>query len=360
MIRTAIIGTGGIAKVHVEAIKHEAERAELVAAVDIREGAVADFAELYAIPAAYTSLGTMLEREQPELVHICTPPYLHAEQSVQCLRSGAWVLCEKPLTVSLRELGAIAVAEAETGNFCSSVYQWRFGAGAKHLKGLVEAGDLGRALVGVCQTTWYRDHAYYAVPWRGGWETEGGGCTMGHGIHAMDLLLWMFGPWREVSAMLGTLDHQIDVEDVSLATVRFESGALGSVVNSVVSPRQESYLRLDFQKATVELEHLYSYRNEHWTFNVPGGVEGEELQELQRWRTISPDAPTLHHAQTSHVLDCLERGERPLTSGVGAGETLEFIASLYKSALTGERVTRGSIRPSDPFYDAMNGGVVNG
>ncbi len=357
MIRVAVVGTGGIAKVHAEAIRHEAERAELVAAVDIREDAVADFAKLHAIPNAYTSLGTMLERERPDLVHICTPPHLHAGGSVQCLRAGAWVLCEKPLAVSLRELDTIAQAEAETGGFCSSVYQWRFGAGAQHLKRIVEAGDLGRALVGICQTVWYRDQAYYAVPWRGEWETEGGGCTMGHGIHAVDLFLWMFGPWAEVSAMIGTLDHEIKVEDVSLATVRFESGALGSIVNSVVSPRQESYLRLDFQKATVELRHLYDYRNEHWTFSVPDGVEAAELQN---WRTVAPDAPTLHHAQTGHVLDCLEKGERPLTSGEGARETLEFIASLYKSALTGERVTRGSIGPGDPFYDAMNGSFANG
>ena len=259
--------------------------------------------------------------------------------------------------MSLRELDTIAQAETETGGFCSSVYQWRFGAGAQHLKRLIEAGDLGRALVGVCQTVWYRDHAYYAVPWRGGWETEGGGCTMGHGIHAIDLFLWTFGPWAEVSAMIGTLDHKIEVEDASLATVRFESGALGSVVTSVVSPRQESYLRLDFQKATVELKHLYDYRNEHWTFSGLGGAEGEDVQS---WRTMPPDAPTLHHAQTSHLLDCLETGERPLTSGAGARETLEFIASLYKSALTGERVTRGSVRPGDPFYDAMNGSFANG
>ena len=88
MIRVAVVGTGGIAKVHAEAIRHEAERAELVAAVDIREDAVADFAKLHAIPNAYTSLGTMLERERPDLVHICTPPHLHAERKCAVFESG--------------------------------------------------------------------------------------------------------------------------------------------------------------------------------------------------------------------------------------------------------------------------------
>ena len=351
--RVALIGTGAIASSHVEALAHE-PRAELVAAVDINRDAVTAFAEAHQI-ASYTDVAEMLGAEKPELVHVCTPPQLHAALSIQCMEAGAWVLCEKPLAASLSEIDAIAAAEARTGCYTSSVYQWRFGAGGGHLKHLIDSGELGRPLLGLCQTTWYRDDAYYAAPWRGTWASELGGCSMGHGIHAMDFFLWLFGPWAEVTGQIDHLNHDIEVEDVSLALVRFENGAMGSIVNSVVSPRQESYIRMDFTEATAELRHLYAYGNKDWTYSVFEGSSRSE--QLERWRQLPEDFPSLHTGQVSHILDCMEQNERPVTSGAGARMTLEFIASLYKSALTGQRVARGSITPDDPFYGAMNGGM---
>lgn len=355
--RVAIVGTGSIAAVHAQALLAEEARADIAAVVDVRAEAASAFAERYDVPTTYVDVASMLETERPQLVHICTPPNLHAALSIRCLEAGAWVLCEKPLAGSLRDVDRIQDAEARSGAYCSSVYQWRFGAGAKHLAKLVGEGALGRPLVGVCQTTWYRDAAYYAVPWRGTWASELGGCSMGHGIHAMDLFLSLFGPWSQVSAMTGTLDHAIEVEDVSLATVRFENGALGSIVNSVVSPRQESRLRFDFQRVTVELTHLYDYQNEDWSYALPPGRSADA--EFERWTKLPPSASTLHHAQVSHVLDRIASGDRPDTSGEGARATLEFIASLYKAAATGRTVARGSVIAGDPFYEAM-GGLAGG
>src|SRR6201999_1263014 len=113
------------------------------------------------------------------------------------------------------------------------------------------SGVLGRPLVAVCTTTWYRDQAYFDVPWRGRWDTEGGGPTMGHGIHQMDLLLAVLGEWTDVTATARRQAREIDTEDLSLAHVGFANGAVASVVNSVLSPREQSYLRFDFELATV-------------------------------------------------------------------------------------------------------------
>jgi predicted dehydrogenase len=352
--RVALIGTGAIARSHATALQRETD-VELVAAADIRPEAVTTFGEAFGIEHLYTDVGELLREQRPDLVHICTPPHTHRDLSVQCLEAGAWVLCEKPLAGSLAELDAIEAAEARSGNYCSSVYQWRFGNGVQHLKKLIERNELGRPLLGTCQITWYRDDAYYAVPWRGTWQTELGGCTMIHGIHAIDLLLWLYGPWREVSAKIGTLDHDIEVEDVSLALVEFENGALGSIINSVVSPQQRSYLRFDFQAATVELEHLYNYRNEDWRYSLPDG--SQRTADLMRWQDLPAEAEgrSLLANQVAQLLDAKRKHERPAASGEGARRTLEFIAGLYKSALTGQTVKRGSIRPGDPFYETMNG-----
>lgn len=351
--RAAIIGTGGIARIHAEALKALSDRVEIAACADIDRDRVEDFGESHGIPRRFTDPYEMLEEIKPDLVHVCTPPNLHAELSIASVRAGAWVLCEKPLCASLAELDAIQQAEAETGKFVSSVFQHRFNPGAAHLRRLIQEQAMGRPLVGLCNTTWYRNEAYYAVPWRGKWATELGGPTMGHGIHQIDLFLWLLGDWEEVRAMAGTLFHDIEVEDVSMAVVRFANKAMGSVTNSVLSPREESYLRFDFEKATVELSHLYGYGPDNWKY-TKAPEAGEE--EFARWKTIPGQKFGGHTAQIAALLDSMDKGERPLVSGDEARRTLEFITALYKSAFTGKPVRRGEITGGDPFYTVIHGG----
>lgn len=351
--RVALIGTGGIVVSHLEAIAALGDRVELVAAVDQNAARVEAVCAQAGIPRAYTDAATMLAAEQPDLVHILTPPATHLPLILAALDAGAWVWCEKPLCRSLAEFDQIAAAEQRTGRYVCTVFQWRFGSAVEHLRTLAAENLLGRPLVAVCQTLWYRDAAYYAVPWRGKFATETGGPTATLGIHLMDLLLCLWGEWEEVQATAATLDRPIQVEDVSMALVRFESGALASIVNSALSPRQETYLRLDYQRATAEVKTLYRYANEHWTFTTLPGAEGDVLTAA--WQAIPCDRIGSHTAQLALLLDSLDRGARPLVSGAEARRTVEFVASLYKSAFTGQPVRRGSIIPGDPFYASMNG-----
>jgi predicted dehydrogenase len=355
-IRTAIIGTGSIAQAHFHAAATVSPRAQVVAALDIDPDRLRAFCDKNNIPRRHTELAALLEQERPDLVHICTPPGTHCDLSIQCLRAGAWVLCEKPLCGSLAELDRIEAAERETGSYCSSVFQWRFGSAGQHLRSLIQSNAMGKPLVGICHTTWYRDLEYYAVPWRGKWSTELGGPTMGLGIHAMDFFLWLLDDWRDVRAMMGTLDRPIEVEDVSLAMVRFASGAVGSVVNSALSPRQETHLRLDFQKSTVELRTLYGYSNADWQFSV--ARHSPDQPKLEQWKAVPTDVRSSHAAQLAALLDSVARNERPLVSGAEVRRTIEFLTALYKSAITGQPVRRGSIQKGDPFYESLHGPVT--
>ena len=351
-VRAVIIGTGGIARSHVNALRAQGAAVELTAAMDIDPARVDAFCEAHEIPRRYHDLDTLLGEEQPRLVMIATPPGTHGDLSIKSMEAGAWVLCEKPLCASLAEFDRIAEAEARTGNYTSSVFQWRFGSGGQHLKQLIDAGALGRPLVANSLITWYRAPAYYAVPWRGKWVTELGGTSMGHGIHSMDFVLWLLGEWREVRAMIGTLDREIEVEDVSMASVRFANGAMANMTNSALSPREVSYVRLDFQRATVELTHLYSYQNGDWRYS---GAPGVEAAEVAQWAEIPDNVPSSHAAQLRAFLASMVRHERPPVSGSDVRGTVEFLAALYKSGMTGQPVQRGSITPDDPFYHAMCG-----
>ncbi|MBG0817189.1 Gfo/Idh/MocA family protein [Planomonospora sp. ID82291] len=356
MIRAAIVGAGAVAAHgHVPALHAHRDRVAPVAVVDVDAARARAFAAEHGIPAVHTDLTGMLAAERPDLVLVCTPPHLHADQATACLAAGAWVWCEKPLCRSLAEYDRIQAAEGPAapggpgghggaaGPYLTVVYQQRFGSGAEHLRELAASGALGRPLVGLCTTAWHRGADYYAVPYRGRWETEGGGTTVLHGIHQMDLMLSVFGDWAEIRAMAGRLDRPVETEDVSMAAVRFESGAMASVVTSVLSPRQESHLRFDFAGGTVELRHLYGYRNADWTSTSP------------LWNPPR-DVPSGHAAQLATVLDAFERGERPPASGADGRRAMEFVTALYASALTGRPVHRGEITPDSPFYHRLDGG----
>jgi predicted dehydrogenase len=155
-IRAALVGTGGIARAHMNAVKQTAGRIEVVAAVEPDAARLDAFSEEQEIPGRYADIDAMLAAEQPQVVLICTPPYVHCELSVKSMDAGAWVLCEKPLCASLAEMDRIEEAEARNGVYCSSVFQWRFGAAGQHLKRLIDTGALGKPLINNTLITWYR------------------------------------------------------------------------------------------------------------------------------------------------------------------------------------------------------------
>ena len=345
LYRALLVGTGSVADSHARAVEDSRGRVTLVAAADVDADRVRAFCARQRVPAAYTDWREALAASRPDIVLVAAPPALHVEISLAAMAAGAWVLCEKPLCASLADLDRLAAAETATGCCTACVFQQRFASSTAHLRRLAAEGLLGRPLVAVCHTLWFRDGAYYAVPWRGKWATEFGGPTMGLGIHAMDHLLHLLGDWAEVRAQAATLDRAVEVEDVSMAMIRFASGALASVVNSALSPRQETYLRLDFQRATIELTHLYGYTRDNW-----------KLTLAQAWQHFPPDTGSTHAAQLAAFVADLDARRRPLTSGDDARRTLELLTALYKSALTGRPVARGEIVPGDPFYASLHGG----
>jgi predicted dehydrogenase len=349
--RAAIVGTGNIAGNHARALAAHAAEVETVAGVDVDEERLAAFCGEHGIPGRYTDLEAMLEAERPELVHVCTPPSLHHELALACLRAGASVLVEKPPTLSLAELDELDAAQGPDGPFLATVFQHRFGSGARRLRRLLAAGTLGRPLLAICNTTWFRPQAYFDVPWRGTWDSEGGGPTMGHGIHQMDLIAAVLGTWEEISAIARRQAREVDTEDLSLAHISFAGGAVASVVNSVLSPREETYLRFDFERATVEVTHLYGYSDADWRITPAPGHEAVAAA----WEDGGEDVPSGHAAQLSEILASLRDGTPPPVTTEEVRRTMQIVAGVYASAFGGRVVTPDDLGPDSPFYERMDG-----
>ncbi|MEV0643898.1 Gfo/Idh/MocA family oxidoreductase [Phytomonospora sp. NPDC050363] len=347
----ALVGTGGIAGVHAADIGRLAPRVRVTAAVDPDASRLGEFRERWSVPNTYTDLSTMLDTAPPDLVIVCTPPHRHAGIALACLGRGVHTWCEKPPALSLAELDAVAAAETPDARLIT-VSQHRFGSGAERLRRMAASGVLGPSMAALCLTLWHRPDSYFDLDWRGRWDTEGGGPTMGHGIHQMDLALSVLGPWREVTAVAARRARPTDTEDFSAALVTLDDGTVVTVVNSLLSPRETSHLRFDFANATVELTHLYGYGDDDWLL-TPAEGHAEAVQAA--WDAGPAGRPSGHAAQLTAILDALDDGRPPPVTAADARVTLELITAVYASAFTGAPVRRGEIGPRSPFYRRMDG-----
>ncbi|MEU0804967.1 Gfo/Idh/MocA family oxidoreductase [Streptomyces sp. NPDC005970] len=229
-LRTAVVGTGGIARSsHLPALRAlaDAGEVEIVAAVDVDMDAVRAFAAGAGIPHASTDLDATLADLRPDLVVLCTPPAVHRDQAVTALKAGAWVWCEKPPCPSLADFDAIETAEkpGDAGPYAAIVFQHRFGSGARHVRRLLREGAFGRPLVAHCQTTWYRDAAYYSVPHLYGYRNADWRITPAPGVPEETVAAWRDFGTDEPSSHLAQL--RALVADIRAGRRHATSGAGG-------------------------------------------------------------------------------------------------------------------------------------
>src|SRR5262245_50782454 len=205
-VRTALVGCGKVGHIHAAALAGLAE-AEFVAACDTSRDRAEAFAAKYGA-RPFTDVAEMLRAARPEAVVIGTPHPLHAGPAVLAAEAGAHVLVEKPLAASLADCDAMLAAARQSGVTLGVVSQRRFYEPVRRMKDAIDAGKLGTPALGVFLMYSWREPAYYrSDPWRGRWDTEGGGVLVNQSPHQLDLLLWLMGPAAEVGGAWANLNH---------------------------------------------------------------------------------------------------------------------------------------------------------
>lgn len=228
-----MIGYGKAAHMHAQAIKNIPE-AHLVAVQGRDAARAAGFAREYGI-AAYTSLEEMFTSERIDMVVICTPHPYHRGAAEAAFAASAHVLIEKPIASSLEDADAIIAASKKARKKLGIVSQRRFLPPSMRMKEAIDAGKIGTPMLGTVVMLGWRDQQYYeADPWRGRWDTEGGGVLVNQAPHQLDMLQWYMN--SEIEELYGTWQNYnhpyIEVEDTAVAIIRFKSGGIGNLVVS--------------------------------------------------------------------------------------------------------------------------------
>lgn len=349
MLKVAIIGAGAISRFHIEGYLRFADRCKIVAVCDIYPDKAQQVIDYYELNAIVVSNYNELLKEGIDLVSVCTPPFSHADISIDFLIAGSNVIVEKPMASSLEECDRMNEAASSSGKLLSVIAQNRFRNPMMKLKSVIDSGLAGQIRHAQVDSYWWRGHCYYDLWWRGTWEKEGGGCTLNHAVHHIDALLWMMGKPSQVQAFMSNTAHDnAEVEDLSIAILRYPDGALGQITSSVVHHGEEQQLIFQGMNARISMPWRLAAST-----SKPNGfpMKGEELESAIQWfYNKLPDLPYEgHDAQIDNVLTAIEKGTPLLIDGHSGRSTLELIMAIYKSASTGENVQL-PLSSDDPFY----------
>lgn len=335
-IRFALLGCGRIAQNHFSAIAQHADDAELVGVCDIDARAL-DAAAALTGAKPYASLRDMLADASADVFVLTTPSGLHAQETIEIAAASRHVMTEKPMATRWQD-GLRMVKACDDANVrLFVVKQNRRNATIQLLKRAIDQGRFGRIYMVNLNVFWTRPQAYYdSAAWRGTWEFDGG-AFMNQASHYVDLLDWLIGPIESVQAYTATLARNIEVEDTGVISVRWRSGALGSMnVTMLTYPKNlEGSITIIGEKGTVRLGGVAVNEIQHWAFSEPHEDDLKVEQASYETTSVYGFGHPLYYENVIKVL----RGEAaPETDGREGLKSLETLIAAYMSARDGKRV----------------------
>jgi UDP-N-acetyl-2-amino-2-deoxyglucuronate dehydrogenase len=336
--RVGIVGCGRISRFHFDALS-KVDGFEISAVCDsIPDRAHQAAAELGV--TGFTSLQAMLQSDSCDVVTLCTPSGLHAQQGVLAARAGKHVVSEKPMAVSLAQADSLVSACDDAGVQLFVVKQNRLNPPIQFLKRAVDKGRFGRIYLANVTVRWQRPQEYYdAESWRGTWEFDGG-AFMNQASHYVDLIQWLMGSVESVIAKTATQLRRIETEDSGVAVLKFRSGSLGVIeVNVLTYPKNyEGSITIMGERGTVKIGGTSVNKVEHWAFSdyddddklVEGGAANTNPSSVYGFG---------HVGYYENVLAALRGVAAPGTDGRAGRKSLELILAIYEAAKRGTEVS---------------------
>lgn len=313
-MKAVIIGMGVIGRVHYEALKKN--NVEIAAICDIEE----DKLDSFNCVKKYVDYKEMIDAEEFDAVHICTPHYLHAEMIIYALNKNKNVLCEKPLCISRKEIGEILAAEKRSHGMLGVCLQNRYNLSSVVLKDYLKDKKVISAHGSV---SWRRDESYYnSAAWRGNKAKEGGGVLINQALHTLDLLQWFCGFPQDVYAFCSNflLKDVIEVEDTVSAVFKGNSANFDMFATTSAARDLPVLVQLKTEKEIILLTPDCAY------------INGKTLvYDENRTYFGKCDYGRGHESLFEDYYNCLARGEKFSIDGSEGAKVVKLILAVYES-----------------------------
>ena len=335
--RVGIIGCGSIFPMHSISVARQVN-AKLVAVCDIKEERAKARASEYNC-AYYLDYREMIDQADLDVVHICTPHYLHAPMAVYAANKGVHVLTEKPMSISLADACEMIGAAEKNGVVLGVIFQNRYNPGSKLVKEMLVPGQLGRIISSKLSVTWKRTDEYYSKSdWKGTWDKEGGGVIIDQAIHTLDLARWLVDSEIEfVDASISNRTHSlIEVEDAAEGVIKYKNGVLTCFY-------AVNYYGYD---APVEIE-LHCERGMAKISADTGTVilnDGREFKAAPDPKEFIDYGNVKHYWGVSHIkqitnfYQALAQGIEPEITGKDAVKTQALVCAIYESGKKKQKI----------------------
>jgi predicted dehydrogenase len=328
-IRFGIIGCGGIANTHAEALL-TIKGAKLIGVCGGTPEEPKEFAAKYGIKS-YSSTDELLESDDIDAVCICTPSGLHASIAINAAKHKKNAIIEKPLALTKESAMNIITAFRVNDVTGSVISQLRFSTDIREAREMIRSGKLGNIIMANLVMKYSRSQAYYDQGnWRGTWKLDGGGALMNQGIHGVDMLLFLLGEVKNAHGYIRTLTHKIEVEDNVAAILIFKSGALGTIIASTsMNPAKNKYIEIHGEKGTIIIE-------EDRIRNIYIEGEKEYICDVQAAESATNHLVKAkgHIQQLQDFTDALQEHRAPYVTLEDGMRAVDLITTIYGSSKT--------------------------
>ncbi len=339
-VNFGVIGAGGIARRKTIPGLLRAKNCRLVAVMNPSDAG--EIAAQFGAKRAYTQDADLLADPEVEAVYIASPVWCHARQIQMAAAAGKHVLCEKPLTLNLKQGRAAVAACRKHGVLLQEGYMMKFHGAHQRIKELLGAGRLGRLVYLRAQLSCW----YPPIPgaWRQDPKLSGGGALIDLATHLYDLLEHFAGPIKRLTALTGRLVHSYQSEDASTTLLEFESGAHATVDCFFCIPDEASRTRLEIygsrgallaegtigQDSAGTLEGSFNLEDAHYDAT-------QKKDAKPGFRKIAFPRVNTYTAQCEYFADCIQNGRAPAINGPDNSlRILKWTAQAYAS---GRRAT---------------------
>src|SRR5688572_23249817 len=335
------IGADAIAGFHARAVA-AANGGRLVGVASRRRFSAEDFAREHGIGFATDDVNQLLRQPGLDAVCITTPSALHLEPALAAIRAGKHLMIEKPIDSTVEGTDHILDTAAKAGVRVGSIFQARFGDAARQLKSAADAGRFGRMVLASCYVKWNRTPEYYSG-WKGRLAEDGGGALINQAIHGVDLLQWFAGMPVEVFGMTTRRVHtRIESEDTCVATLKFGSGAFGTIeASTALWPGFSRRIEICGENGSAVMEDDDITR---WEFRsaLP---EDERIRATRESAAMGSGAAAPmaikfegHLRQIQDFIDGIHQNRPFFIEGREARNAVALVRAIYDSAASGRPV----------------------